>query len=381
MSENKYTAVISGEGTTIKYLKLGYCDSLKKFNGIIITERFDEEQIVKIMSSNQLQGTTKDYKLSDFFLPTILKELEEFMDSIGVRMYENGKYRWHGNLRRDIYRKHTSDGSPTTSVSGEDTKRKDCFDVEKSMATIRKNDTVKVKTEYGEDLYRFVSVVDGICKLQRLYEKFTDYTCVKQEHICLETELKFSVGDKVVYINHPDSIYIIKKATRTAEYQYVLTEENGRDLLGEYSETSLRLYVDDDEIPASTKYPDEDKAPTSKDPKHDKSLMRKEDDEVGPTKVATVEISKDFYNRLNYLGLIPNDVNTSNVGKSDYAQKLIQPWVIFNDHSHLNYLECDIIKRILRTKMGESRMLDLEKCMHILKELIRQETFKEKNNG
>lgn len=90
----------------------------------------------------------------------------------------------------------------------------------------------------------------------------------------------------------------------------------------------------------------------------------------------TVEISKILYDKLNRIGLIPSDVNEKNIGASDYAKKLIQPWVIFNDHSNLNYQECDIIKRILRTKAGESRLLDLEKIKHIVDELIRQEKLK-----
>jgi len=89
----------------------------------------------------------------------------------------------------------------------------------------------------------------------------------------------------------------------------------------------------------------------------------------------TVTIPKTFYDKLNTIGLIPNEINTNNVGKSDYAKHLIQPWVIFNDHTNLNYQECDIIKRILRSKEGE-RILDLEKCKHILDELIRQHRIK-----
>jgi len=86
-------------------------------------------------------------------------------------------------------------------------------------------------------------------------------------------------------------------------------------------------------------------------------------------------VQKEFYDRLNKIGLIPNTVNQHNVGASNYAEHLIQPWHIFNAHPHLNYQECDLIKRLLRSKPGE-RKLDLEKCQHILAELIRQEDFK-----
>lgn len=87
----------------------------------------------------------------------------------------------------------------------------------------------------------------------------------------------------------------------------------------------------------------------------------------------TKEISIELYHELDRIGLIPSKVNSKNIGSSDYANSLIQPWVIFNSHPNLNYQECDIIKRILRTKEGESRLLDLERCHHILDELIRQE--------
>ena len=88
------------------------------------------------------------------------------------------------------------------------------------------------------------------------------------------------------------------------------------------------------------------------------------------------EISFKLYKELKRIGVIPNKVNAKNVGKSDYSKNLIQPWVVFNSYKNLNYQECDLIKRILRTKKGESRLLDLEKSKHILDELIRQEKFK-----
>lgn len=66
-----------------------------------------------------------------------------------------------------------------------------------------------------------------------------------------------------------------------------------------------------------------------------------------------------------------------NAGKSNYAHRLIQAWSIFEENPQLNYLECDIIKRLLRTKeeagmtMLESRMLDIKKIKHIVNELER----------
>lgn len=64
-------------------------------------------------------------------------------------------------------------------------------------------------------------------------------------------------------------------------------------------------------------------------------------------------------------------VRDYNVGKSDYAKHKIQPWDIILEYG-LNYWDGDIIKRVLRTKEGESRRLDYEKIIHICQERIRQ---------
>lgn len=65
------------------------------------------------------------------------------------------------------------------------------------------------------------------------------------------------------------------------------------------------------------------------------------------------------------------NVRDYNVGKSDYAKHTIQPWDIILDYG-LNYWDGDIVKRVLRTKEGESRRLDYEKIIHICQERIRQ---------
>lgn len=71
------------------------------------------------------------------------------------------------------------------------------------------------------------------------------------------------------------------------------------------------------------------------------------------------------------------DVRSYNVGSSDYATKKIQPWSIWEEYN-LNPWEADIVKRILRKKMipgktkEETRIEDLEKIIHVCKELIRQ---------
>lgn len=89
------------------------------------------------------------------------------------------------------------------------------------------------------------------------------------------------------------------------------------------------------------------------------------------------QIEETLYNRLNKLGMIPNEVRQENVGKSNYSQHLIQPWSIWIDYN-LNAWDADIVKRVLRTKSEpgvsekEARIMDYNKIIHICKERIRQ---------
>ena len=68
-----------------------------------------------------------------------------------------------------------------------------------------------------------------------------------------------------------------------------------------------------------------------------------------------------------------------NVGKSDYAEHNIQPWDIWKEYK-LDPWDADIVKRILRKKEGESRIMDYEKIKHICDEKIAQEKEKEQLN-
>lgn len=89
------------------------------------------------------------------------------------------------------------------------------------------------------------------------------------------------------------------------------------------------------------------------------------------------QIEETLYDRLNKLGMIPNDVRKENVGKSNYSKHLIQPWSIWIDYN-LNAWDADIVKRVLRTKSEpgvsekEARIMDYNKIIHICKERIRQ---------
>lgn len=60
------------------------------------------------------------------------------------------------------------------------------------------------------------------------------------------------------------------------------------------------------------------------------------------------------------------NVQSYNVGKSDYAKHAIQPWDIWKEYN-LNPWDADIVKRVLRTKEDEARTLDYEKIIHICK--------------
>lgn len=93
-----------------------------------------------------------------------------------------------------------------------------------------------------------------------------------------------------------------------------------------------------------------------------------------------VSIEENLYNRLNKLGMIPNEIRKTNVGNSNYAKHLIQPWSIWIDYN-LNAWDADIVKRVLRTKSEpgisekEARIMDYNKIIHICKERIRQLEF------
>lgn len=60
------------------------------------------------------------------------------------------------------------------------------------------------------------------------------------------------------------------------------------------------------------------------------------------------------------------NVQSYNVGKSDYSKHAIQPWDVWKEYN-LNPWDADIVKRVLRSKEGEARTLDYEKIIHICK--------------
>lgn len=83
------------------------------------------------------------------------------------------------------------------------------------------------------------------------------------------------------------------------------------------------------------------------------------------------EIPYKLYEKLQQLGILDSEVRSHNVGNSDYSRHLIQPWTIWIEYN-LNSWDADIVKRVLRTKEGESRKADYEKIIHDCQERIRQ---------
>ena len=99
-----------------------------------------------------------------------------------------------------------------------------------------------------------------------------------------------------------------------------------------------------------------------------------EEKEFNEELYSIAEYNKLKINKLLALGVLstPDDPTRGyNVGTSDYSTRLLQPWSIWLEYN-LNAWDADILKRVLRTKEGDSRKLDYEKIIHICKERIRQ---------
>lgn len=89
-------------------------------------------------------------------------------------------------------------------------------------------------------------------------------------------------------------------------------------------------------------------------------------------------MTEEFEKKLKYLGIIDNSgIRKENIGNSDYAKHIIQPWSIWLDY-HLDPWDADIIKRVLRTKnepgmsYEDARIMDYNKIIHICNEKLRQ---------
>ena len=90
--------------------------------------------------------------------------------------------------------------------------------------------------------------------------------------------------------------------------------------------------------------------------------------------IPRVQIDWDLYKKLRKLGILVvdnDDTRDYNIGSSDYSKHIIQPWTIWLEYN-LNAWDADIVKRVLRTKRGESRESDYNKIIHDCKERLRQ---------
>jgi len=96
--------------------------------------------------------------------------------------------------------------------------------------------------------------------------------------------------------------------------------------------------------------------------------------------------NKNVIMKLIQLGILKTgetNCQDHNVGESNYAKHIIQPWHIWQEWK-LNPWDADIVKRILRTKSTDDRVLDYQKIIHICEERIRQieiEREISENNG
>ena len=81
----------------------------------------------------------------------------------------------------------------------------------------------------------------------------------------------------------------------------------------------------------------------------------------------------NFHNGIGRFNIdkVCEDVRSYNIGESNYSKHKIQPWDIWEEYE-LNPWDADIVKRVLRTKKGNDRVMDYEKIIHICKERIRQ---------
>jgi len=94
-----------------------------------------------------------------------------------------------------------------------------------------------------------------------------------------------------------------------------------------------------------------------------------------PTKsdftTATTKIIAENIAKMTASERQEGDTRDYHVGESNYSDFKIQPWDIWLEYD-LNPWDADIIKRTLRTKKGEERIMDYEKIIHVCKERIRQ---------
>lgn len=103
----------------------------------------------------------------------------------------------------------------------------------------------------------------------------------------------------------------------------------------------------------------------------------------GITLQSIIENNNSIIDKLFEYGILKSAEDSCrdfNIGDSNYAKHIIQPWAIWQDWN-LNPWDADIIKRTLRTKGSDSRILDYQKIIHICNERIRQLNYEKKESG
>lgn len=177
-----------------------------------------------------------------------------------------------------------------------------------------------------------------------------------QEEKVTQDNFKYNIGD-IIKVNDPDT-NLLSPAGNGKEYH-----DNLRVIFRFYDGNHVYIVEAEDGICLIL-------------PEHQAELVERSTapntppDNV-PDTVNSRLLDEDTYKALMRLGILDTLVRSYNRGASDYSRHIIQPWTIWQDYN-LNPWDADIVKRILRTKQGDSRRLDYEKIIHICEERIRQ---------
>lgn len=163
-------------------------------------------------------------------------------------------------------------------------------------------------------------------------------------------DFKYNVGD-IVKVSDPD-VYLCSPILPNKQYH-----DNLRVVFRFYDGSHVYVVETEDGICLIT-------------PEHQVELVERS--RVSNTSSGSAPaIPTALYKRLKYLGITPDEVRAHNVGASDYSKHTIQPWSIWLDYN-LNPWDADIVKRVLRVKDTDPRIVDYEKIIHICEERIRQ---------
>ena len=177
-----------------------------------------------------------------------------------------------------------------------------------------------------------------------------------QEEKVTPDNFKYNIGD-IIKVAHPDA-NLWAPASPNKQYH-----DNLRVIFRFYD--SNHVYIVEEEDGICLIAPEQDTELV------ERSTTPNTPPDNAPDTVNSRLLDEDIYKALMRLGILDTSVRSYNRGASDYSRHIIQPWTIWQDYN-LNPWDADIVKRILRTKQGDSRRLDYEKIIHICEERIRQ---------